>query len=129
MTHASLHFVCCYLHIKQTSKRIAFATQHPSLLQRNTKTHTPLFPPLYLPSYTANQYDSDCSSRWLPPRQRWPRFQQIIQMTSSRVFLCACACMVVFRQHSICCASCAVCAYVCVIVHLKAFKNPNIIKV
>lgn len=64
-------------------KRIASARWHTHPSPHYTGTHSS-FPP-YLPSYTPNHYDSDCSSRRLPPRQRWPRFHQIIQMTSSSV--------------------------------------------
>lgn len=124
MTHASVHFVCCSLHIMQKkwhgmSKRVASVRWHRSPIQKRTQMHTLLFSP-YLPAYTPNHYDSDCSSRRLLPRQRWPRFHQIIQMTSSsvRVFV-----RVHARLYFISTVSIALSVVMCVCAHVRAYKN------
>ena len=64
-------------------------------------------PLLPLPSHAVIHCDSDCSFRQLPLRQPWPRFHQIIPLTSLfGVCVCLCVCMpakgcecVTKRQH------------------------------
>lgn len=72
-----------------------------TLLNTNcTNMHKLLFSSNPTPSDTPNHYDSDCSSLRLPRCQSWPRFQQIIKMTSSSVFVCG------LMHTCLCCIPC-----------------------
>lgn len=119
MTHTSVHFVFCSLRMKQKPP----VNKEENSVFGDTPfqyTHTLLFSP-YLPSYTPNHYDSDCSSLRLPPRQSWPRFHQIIQMTSSSM----CVFVHVHKMDVLCqySISHSVLGQLCLPVHFRAINK------
>lgn len=103
------------------SKRVASVRWHHSPIQKHTQMHTLLFSP-YLPAYTPNHHDSDCSSRRLLPRQRWPRFHQIIQMTSSSVCVYVRVHAWLYLLSAVSIALWAVCVYVHILELTKNIK-------